>query len=263
MSKKIKSLLITFLLISFSFYYTNKLVNLSRKKDPIMIDIIEYTNEKHKSNNNEEVDIEQSYLKMKNVGKFDKSLLVFKEVKDSKNNYGSYIESGSINKNSVSIIVELSDTSYIEEFLSIINKKSIQVTFLVPKNIFDESIDIVKLIKGFGNDVELLSNNYTIYEVNKYNSILKLISTDKLSFCIIKEKNDNILKNCKSSKLYSIIPTIKTDTYLYSTVKNNLKNGSIILIKNNKNSLRELSSTINYINQKGKNIVLLNKLIEE
>ena len=122
---------------------------------------------------------------------------------------------------------------------------------------------MIKLIYSFGHDIELLSNSYSIYEVNKYNSILKLVTNDKLRYCYSKDSDEKILNNCKSSKLHTVVPNIKADNYLYNIVKNNLDNGDIISIKNNKSTINQLSSTIDYINQKGKKIVLLKKLLEE
>lgn len=280
MFKRNLNIIFSLILITFSFYYTNKIVTISRQNDPIMLEIMKYSEsvkdtkvEALLENNNiipgikgEKIDIEKSYSNMKKVGKFDKSLISFEETKpviSLENNYENYIISGNKTKNNVSIVVELSDTSYVEELLTILNKKNVQATFFIDKELYDSSIDLIKLIKSFGNDVELSSQNYSIYEVNKYNSIIKLISDDRLEFCINKDRDNDLLNNCISSKLYTIIPSFEASNYLYNSVKHNLENGSIILIKNNKPILNELSATINYIHQKGKKIVLLKNLILE
>ncbi len=280
MSKKTFNIVISFVLICFSFYYTNKVINVSRINDPIMIEIIKYDEMLNDSKSEailidnsiipglkgEKIDIEKSYSKMKKVGKFDKNLLVFEETTPQntiKNNYDNFIVSGNKGKNEVSIIMELQDTNYVEEFLNVINKKNITITFFVTEEIFNDNIDLIKLMIAFGNDVELLSNKYSIYEVNKYNSILKLVSDKRLNYCLNRKKDEELLDNCKESKLYSIVPTLESSTYLYNSIKNNLENGSIILIKNNKSTLIELSSSVNYILQKGKKIVPLKKLLEE
>ncbi len=56
--------------------------------------------------------------------------------------------------------------------------------------------------------------------------------------------------------MLSIIPTITNN---YSSIKNNLKNGNIILI----NNTQELPNIINYINSKGYNITFLEDIIKE
>ena len=138
-----------------------------------------------------------------------------------------------------------------------------KVTFFVTSEIFDDSLDLIKFIINSGHDVELASSDYDLAYVRKYNSIMKLISKDEFSFCLFDIKNESVLNNCKKEKLYSIIPSINDELFLYNEVKNNLKNGSIILIKNNSTAVRELPSVINYIFQKGKKIVSLKNLIKE
>ena len=279
MTKKIFSIIFSIFIVSFSFYYTNKITKILKENDPIMIEIKKYSSEFPDTrvdsileDNNiipgikgVKVDIDTSYSNMKKVGKFDKTLLVFEETKpknEIKNNYKNYIISLNKKENNVSLIFEITDTSYIEEILSILNNKNVNATFFVSKEIIDNSIDIVKLILNYGNDVELLSDNYSVYEVNKYTSIIKLISNDRLKFCLNINKDDNLLKSCETSKLYTIVPSIIQKNNLYNSLKYNLENGSIILLTNNKIITKELSSSINYIEQKGKKIVLLKNIID-
>ncbi|MBR4671819.1 MAG: polysaccharide deacetylase family protein [Bacilli bacterium] len=280
MKKKVINAFVTITMILASFMYTNNVIRKSREKDPIMINInkdkalyeketIEATikdNELIPGISGMKVNVDSSYSKMKQKGSYDKSLYVFDEVKPeiiSSNDYDDYIVSGNNTNPYVSLIFVIKDTDYVEDILKILNEKEINATFFLDKSLFDNSIDLIKSIVNFGNDVELLSNNYSIYEVNKYNSILRLVTKDKLSFCYFDNKNDDIKKNCKESKLNSVIPNINTDSYIYSIIKNKMNNGSIIEINNNLTSVKELKSTISYIFQKGKKIVLLKKLIEE
>ena len=280
MSKKIITLFLTILLIVFSFFFTNNIVKISRNNDPIMKEIIRYSEEFQNdsvdgiliSNNiipgikGKKVNIKKSYTNMKKTGKFEKSMIVFEEVNPVNtitDNYDNFIISGNKKNNNVSLVMEIYDTSYLEEILRILNKKDIKITFFASEDIFNDSIDMIKLIYSFGHDIELLSQNYSIYEVNKYNSVLKLVTNDKLRYCYSKDKNEKILNNCKSSKLHTVVPNIKINNYLYNIVKNTLNNGDIISINNSKTTLEELSSTIDYIHQKGKKIVLLKKLLEE
>lgn len=280
MIRKNHNILITITLVFISFYYTSKVISISKENDPIMKEIIKYkeiikdtkqeatefVDEIIPGLNGEEIDVEKSYSKMKKIGKFDKNLLVYQEAYPEntlQENYDKFIISGNKSRNNVSIIIKINDTSYVEDILRVLNQKNIKATFFVDKSVFNNSIDLIKLIEFFGNDVELYSDNYSVYEVNKYSSMLKLVANDKLSYCLNTTKDSEILDNCKTSKLYSIVPSIISDNYLYNSVKNSLQNGSIILIENKKNILRELAPTINYIEQKGKKIVPLKKLLEE
>ena len=63
--------------------------------------------------------------------------------------------------------------------------------------------------------------------------------------------------------MHSIIPSVVIENYIYNTIKHNLENGMITLVPINKQTIKELSATINYIKQKGKKIVLLSNLIQE
>ena len=68
--------------------------------------------------------------------------------------------------------------------------------------------------------------------------------------------DEETLKQCKKNNMYTIIPNIIGD---YTEIKNNISNGSIILINNTNN----LNIIIKYINSKGYNIVLLSNLLKE
>lgn len=280
MLKKITTALGTFALICFSFYYTDSAIELIRKSDPIMKEIINYSDNYGNTsvdstliNNNiipgikgNIVDIDESYSKMKRLGKFDKSLIVFEEVLPTNsitNNFDNYVISGNKNKNSVSFVFVVEDTSYIEEILTILNKKDVKAMFFVSKDIINSSLDLIKLILINNHSIELLDKEYTSSTIKKYNSIINTISSDGMSYCYTNIKNDKLLNNCSNEKLHTIIPSIESKNYPYNEVKNYLENGSIISFTNNKNTVRELSSIINYIMQKGKNIVPLKKLLEE
>ena len=269
------------LIILISFFYTNIAVTISKNKDPLMITIKEYSDKLGNSlidsyTNMDEiipgisgvkVNINKSYENMKTIGEFDKNLLVFKEVSPTyllNENMDKYIIAGNQNKNSVSIIFNIKDSSYIEEIIKILNCKNIAATFFLNKEIYESSQDLIKLILLSGNDIELLDNEYNKNDYNKYNSILKKIdNNEELKYCITTKKNENLLNNCKSLQMNTIYTPLLIENYLYSEIKNNLYDGMIINLKNNKNILRELSSTITYIQQKGKKIILLENLLKE
>ena len=251
MPKKIINIFISSFLILFSFFYTNKIIVFFKEKDPIMIEIKTYEN----------IDVEKSYQIMKHAGRFDKNLLVFQETnEENRINYKSYITSLNKKKDEVGIVFVLKNKDNILSILNILDKKNIKATFFLSKEIFDTSIELVKMIINNGHEIELLSSSYSVYEVNKYNSIIKFISKEKLNFCINLERKNDLLKSCETSKLYTVTAFNSSNPYLY--VKNNLKNGLILLLDNQNKIVKELSITINYILQKGKKIVLLKSIID-
>ena len=279
MSKKVISILFSFILVLFSFFYTNKIINIFKDKDPIMLEIKKYDELYSDTKidsiiiNNDiipgikgiKIDVDKSYKNMKKAKEFNKSLLVFKETipsNDIKNNYNHYIVSMNKSQNKVSLIFVMNDLDNLNDILSILKNKNVNTTFFLSKEIIDNSFEYIRLILNNNHEIELLSDTYTIYEVNKYSSFFKQLSNNKLLFCLNKDRNDVLLKSCESSKLYSIVPSIIKTNGLYNYVKNNLENGLIIALSNNKQIVNELSSTINYIEQKGKKIVLLKSIIE-
>lgn len=280
MFKKVTSVLGTFALICFSFYYTDSAIDLVRKTDPIMKEIVNYSNDYGNTslestlvNNNiipglkgMAVDIDASYNNMKRLGKFDKSLIVFEEVLPTisiTNNYDNYIISGNKQKNNVSLVFKVDDGSYIEEIIKILNNKNTLATFFLSSNFFDNSTDLVKMLLLSGHEVEFLDEKYDVSDIKKYNSIKKSLSKESFSFCYTELKDSTLISSCKKEKMHTIIPSIIADNFPYNEVKHSLENGSIISFLNNKDTVRELPSIINYIRQKGKNPVILEKLLEE
>ena len=55
---------------------------------------------------------------------------------------------------------------------------------------------------------------------------------------------------------------VETRTRLVEIVKNNIKNGTIFFISENSKNLKELSTTINYIQSRGYKIVTINELLK-
>lgn len=280
MIKKIASMLGTISLICFSFYYTDSAIEVIRKSDPIMKEIVEYSdsygntviNSKQINNsiipgiNGVRVDIDESYNRMKQVGKFDENLIVFETITPEyslKSKYDNYVISGNPLINNVSIIIKATNELYVEEILSILNKKDIKVTFFLSSTIFDNSQELIKKIFNNGHSIELFDANYEIETIKKYDNIKRITLGNSVNYCYSEIKNSKLLDNCSKQKKHTIIPSIITKHQLYNDVKNELEDGSIISISNNQNTVRELPVVINYINQKGKNIVTLEILLQE
>lgn len=69
-------------------------------------------------------------------------------------------------------------------------------------------------------------------------------------------ENNDTLSICNKKKMYVVIPSIVGD---YLDIKNNLTNGSIILL----NDMNNLDIIVKYINSKGYMIVPLEELLTE
>ena len=84
-----------------------------------------------------------------------------------------------------------------------------------------------------------------------------------MNFCYVEEEKDSVLSSCSKNNIYTVFPSIITTNFPYSDVKSNLKSGSIISLRNNQHTLRELKYIVNYIIQRGYKIVTLEELIKE
>ena len=280
--KNIYSCIGVLLLVCFSFYYTESAVNIVKRNDPIMKQIVKVSSEYevdavnavlHNNNiipgiNGSKLDIDKSYANMRRLGEFDSCLLEFEEVSPSisiVNNYDKYIISGNKNKNAVYLVFKMKDTSYIEEIVEILNNSNTKGTFFLNYDVIVKSSDVLKLLNNSNQEIQYLGNNssYNKTDILTAEETLNKISKNNGKFCYSEYENNSVIDICSKSKLYTIIPTIITDKYPYSDIKEKINNGSIIKMDNNSSTVRELKYIINYINQKGYKIKTLNKLLEE
>lgn len=260
-------------LFCFTFIYTEKIINVSIEQDEIMIKIKEYTNNHNidpinaiinedtiiPGNIGKYIDTESSYKKMKKYGYFSETNLIYKDIYPEisiYNNYNKYIIKGNTNNKSISLIYILNNNNTINNIINIINKYNIPINFFIDSTYLTNNISIIDTIKN--NEIYNYGNNgnYTKDNLIIANNIINNKSNNSSIYCLFLEKNNNSLNNCADNKMLSIIPSLNTN---YQNIKNNLNNGSIILIDNTK----QLSSIIEYIISKGYKIVPLSNLITE
>ena len=191
-----------FVLVIFSFYYTDKVVKMVNKNDPLMEQITTYASANNTSciegyTTDEgiilgvsglKVDENKSYSNMKGFG-FNEELFVFEElIKD-----GNDILYGGNNK---------------EDF-----------------NKFYKIIDDLKI------------NTYCIYN------------------------NFDVINICKNKSINSVKTDLIYTKDILLNIKKTLEKGNIYILKENKYTVEELSSSINHINGKGVKITSLNELL--
>ena len=158
--QKLKEGLIAFLLLIFSFFYTNKAVQLVQNADPIMKQI-KQSNSKYKVEaknalivgekiipglNGLEVDYQESYKKMKKYGSYNEALTTLKEVKPTisvTDYYDKYVVTGNSDKHELALIFKIESASDIERLLSLLEKKNVKATFFIDGTILEKNL------KGF------------------------------------------------------------------------------------------------------------------
>ena len=271
--KKTLEILGLSILICFSFILTENTSKLMKDNDEIMINLkgvsknYEVLSIDAKIDDDEiipgikgkTVDLEKSYQVMKKIGTYNNSLIIYKEVIPTvsiNDNYDKYVVSGNDNKNMVSLILKIDDNTNIDSIINLIESKNIDVNFFVTNAWSENNIEILKKISE-----KYVIGNLELYNVK--NCVIKKTIVQKNYYCYSENKNELLLNECSSNKMYTILPSLVINKNLLSKVKKEISNGSIISIEVNANTLKELANTIDYINSKGYKIVNLDTLLEE
>ena len=130
--KKILKIISISLFTLFSFYYTEKIIDLSKEKDPIMMKIKEAKKEKEiepvnaivtentilVGKSGKKINVETSYEKMKKIKEYNEQLLEYINIKPTitkERNYEKLITGTNTNKKEISIIFQTNDINYIDQ----------------------------------------------------------------------------------------------------------------------------------------------------
>lgn len=263
--RKIGKYVFLLFLTGFSFYYTDKVMDFINNKDPLMKQIIDVKNSYDvipvnaiinndtiiPGINGKIVDVDESYNNMKISGIFREDALFFIDwIPESslKNNGDKYIIKGNSHNNNVSILCILNKNNIYKL------KESNDLTVFI--NHKDLSIDIINQLDG--KEIYSYGNNgvYTKEIIVSDNSLISSMSNNESKYCLIKNKNKEVLDLCYKNGMYTVVPNIIGGYY---EVRNSLSNSSIILL----NNLNDIDNIIRYIKSKGYNIVTLGKLLQE
>lgn len=260
-----------FVLVIFSFYYTDKVVKMVNKNDPLMEQITTYASANNTSciegYTTDEgiilgvsgliVDENKSYSNMKGFG-FNEELFVFEEDTCSINKaeyIDQYIIKGNESKNSVSILILVNDGTLLKDLNNIAKTKGINIGYIVNGEILEENRKIFEELIKDGNDILYGGNN------NKdFNKFYKIIDDLKINtYCIY--NNFDVINICKNKSINSVKTDLIYSKDILLNIKKTLEKGNIYILKENKYTVEELSSSINHINGKGVKITSLNELL--
>jgi len=262
--------------ICFSFFYTEKTIEIIKEKDPIMISIknlkkeenVKVVSAKIYENtiipglSSKVIDVDKSYYRMKKYGKFNEELLVYKKIEPLntiKNNYNKYVIRGNKEKNAVSIIFKVSNNDNLTNVLEILKEKNVKIDFFVDGKWIENNRETFFEIINQKHNINNLGYNGTYFEDKfiKTNNTIKSKTKKDAIYCYTEKKDKEILNLCAKNKMNTIIPSIILTKYPLINLKKNLKSGDIISIEVNEFTEKELSLIINYINQKGFEIITL------
>jgi len=236
----------TIFLFLFSLYYLDKAIYFIRNNDTLMqeikdkaplyyedaVDAIITQNTMIPGRNGKEINLIESYKKMKQINKFSESLIIYNIIPPNKtinNNYDKVIINGNITQKKVSIIINANNKT-----LDLINN------ILINDNIY---LDIFS------------KSNYTNTNFkNKVNDIY----LDTIDYCITNTFLIN--KECMINHKYTFLVENISNYHLSST-KEKLKNGKIFLYTFNETNYRELNLIIKYLKNNNYEIVSLDTLL--
>lgn len=269
-----------FVLIGFSFFYTDKVLTVIREEDDIMIELtsvmdiykVDSVDAKVIGNtiipglSGKVINIDKSYNKMKQVGMFNKNLIIYDNIKpviSIQNNKDKFIVSGNNNKQMVSIIFILNNDTNLDNINKILDNKGVIANYFVDYNYLVTNSTKIKEINhhefySYGDN-----GKYTPDNLLFSNNLISRIKDNLAIYCLSSNMKKDVLEICSKNNLYTITPSIIGGKNPYTMVKNNLKSGSIILLELNQETLRELSIIIDYIKGKGLSISPLSKLLSE
>ena len=271
---KLTGLLVLFF---FSFFYTEKVINVITEQDEIMIKIKENEEKNNIPSTNaiinkntitpglsgKEINIDKIYKEMKKLGTYNENMLVYTKVLPEvsiNNNKNKYIRSGNKNFTEVSLIFKINKNTDLQKLLTLLDKNNTKANFFISYEYLEKHI----------NEIEKEKNiEYYNYGKNgTYNDEIILIANNIISkksnpanICLTETNTNNTLKICSENEQFTIYPEIINGTI--NSIKSKINNGSIISFEVTNTTLNELPLIINYINSKGYTISLLSELINE
>ena len=267
-------------LICFSFFYTDKVMNVALEQDKIMISI-NNTKEGYKIDAidaiidndtiipgmyGKEVDVDKSYNNMKSIGLFHENYFVFKNIKPKvslEDNLDKYIIEANSNKQSISLIFIIGDNSDLTSVYDIVKSKNVKVNLFFDYEFLNKKANDLSKIKNariysYGGD-----GKYTKDNIIYTNNLIERITKKKSNFCLVTNRNKENLEICSDNKNYTVYPNINIVDNALTTIKNKLTKGSLILVDINDSNIKQLPATIDYITAKGIKIEYLDELLTE
>lgn len=269
-------------LVCFSFFYTEKTIDVVKEVDDIMITLKEQAPKYQVKAENAKIDgkfmtpgisgkivnLQKSYEEMKHYGRFHPNLLVYDKVSPEisiKNRYDKYIQTGNPKKRQVSFLFIIDEKGNPSPIIEILKEKKVTGTFFIDGSWLEKNQnELVSLIEG-----KFTVGNYSYrgdYGHESFvwiDTIIKRVGGQKQSYCLVEKENKKALSTCKLQKDYTIYPNIIMKENPYSELTEQVESGSIILMRLDAQVKKELPLMITYLKQKGYEIVNLEQLLEE
>lgn len=269
-------------LFVFSFYYTEHTVTVVRDMDDLMIELkqrsssyqIPACNATIKEEtiipgiSGKTVDINKSYVKMKEYGKFNENLLIYQKILPDKvlaDNKDKFIISGNKDKRMVSLIFLVQDHDNIDKIVKILKEKRIGATFFLDGDYVESHLDSLETLVKSGHTLGNYSyhQDYSNSSFVWINTMFTRLGGQKENYCITESSQKKVLDICRLYQNYTIVPNIVVKDTPLVTIKKEVSSGSLIALPVNKVVEDELPSIITYLEGRGYLLANLDTHLEE
>ncbi|WP_175638888.1 polysaccharide deacetylase family protein [Metabacillus schmidteae] len=233
-----------------------------------------------------EVDIDESYKKMKAKGSFDENLLVYRQVKPSvhlEDLNAEPIYRGHPDKPMVSFIINVAwGNEYIPDMLETLNKYHVKATFFLEGRWVKENPDMAMMIVDAGHeignhsythpDMSQLSAGKIREQLSKTNEVIKSV-TDVTPTWFAPPSGSfksEVVKIADEMKMKTVMWSVDTIDWqrpephvLVSRVMGKVHNGALILMHPTSSTSKSLETLILSIKQKGYSFGSVSMLVDE
>lgn len=269
-------------LFLFSFFYTEKTKIVVQEMDDLMIELKSRSSRYEKKVTNavltddtmipglagKTVDLNKSYVKMKEYGKFNENLLVYKKTlpkETLQNNTSKFVIQGNKEKRMVSLIFLVEEEDDITKILSILKKYHVHATFFLDGNWLEKNVTLLDQMVKDNHTLGNLSyhRNYQDSSFVWIDTIIKKIGKQKQSFCYSEKKDKTVTDVCHLYQDITIVPNIIIEENPFTEIQKQLTSGSFIALEVNEKVEQELAMLIRYIQSRGYRLEnLQNHIIE-
>ena len=233
--KNIIKLLGLGVLVLFSFFYTDKVIEVIREEDNIMIELkelakiyeIDAVDANIVSNtivpgiNGRSINLDKSYKEMKSIGVVNNNMLVYDVLRPTisiNNNKDKFIIKGNPTRQIVSLVFILDSDKYLSEIESIVSKKNIVINYFVD---YDYLVNNTTKIKKMSNsEFYSYGNNgkYTPDNLLFSNNLITRISNNEANLCLDSIMSNEVIKLCSNNNLYTVTPNILIEKNFYKKI---------------------------------------------
>lgn len=236
--------------------------------------------------NGVKVDIEASYKKMKDDGKFTNDKLVFNQVEPKVHLSDlppSPIYKGHPDKPMVSFIINVAwGNEYLSDMLTTLKKHNISTSFFLEGRWVQNNPELAKMITDAGHevgnhsythpDMKVISSGKAREEIQKTTEVIEATTGETIRWFAPPSGSyrDEIIKIAAQEKLGTVMWTVDTVDWkkpspdqLINRVLSKIHNGAMILMHPTDSTAKSLDQLITGIKQKGLQIGTVSELLSE